>query len=484
MPPFVNRDAERERLRSLAESSSPKLALLTGRRRVGKTYLLTNTWEDDAYFFFTASKTTPEINRRQLIEELAAKLGETLYLEDYPTWRTVFTALLQLDGVPPVVVLDEFQYLGDGEAGAAEVASELNAVWERPRPRGQTEHRKLLVLSGSAVGTMEALAEGGGPLYGRFAWHSKLKPFGYWHAAEMAPFPDLRDRALAYGIFGGTPRYLDEIDVERPLAENVARLLLDPAGEVRTLVESALEQEEGLRDVAKYRAILQAVASGQTERNEVAMRTGLKNDTGLHTKLDRLVELGYLEERRNVDAKPNAAIRYGVADPAFRFYQRFVEPNRSALERLPAQNVWTQAVEPHLDGYMGHEFERIATQAYDRLTQTHGLPLVEEHGRWEGQDKDKMSVELDIVSPLIGGGFLTGEVKWDRQPIPPAIHSKHLGKLQRMAQAGRPWAHEALRPEAPLLYVAAGGFEDGFEEQARRDGHRVTCWSLDDLYAA
>jgi AAA+ ATPase superfamily predicted ATPase len=477
---LVNRDAERRALNQLADAGQHRLALLTGRRRVGKTFLLTHAWEDRPFFFFTASKTTPEVNRRQLVEDLAAWSGEDLRPEDYPTWRTVFNLLLDLRTPDPlVVVLDEFQYLGDGEEGALEVASELNAVWERPRP----ERPFLLVLSGSAVGTMEALAAGGGPLYGRFAWQGRLQPFGYWHTAEMAHFPSLRERALTYGVFGGTPRYLAALDADRSLVENATRLLLDPAGEVRLLVETALDQEEGLRDVSKYRAILHTVASGQTGRNEIAQRAGLKNDTGLRDKLDRLIELGYVETRQNIDARPNAAICYGIADAAFRFHQRFVEPNRSVLERYPPERVWAEAVEPHLDAYMGHEFERIVAQAYFRRSESLGLPMVAEWGRWEGVDRDRVSVEIDVVARLAGGGVLTGEVKWTRDPAPIEVHERHLDKLRRMAKAGRRWAHEALEPGAPLLYVAAGGFAGGFAAAVEAGGHPATCWTLDDLYA-
>jgi hypothetical protein len=113
-----------------------------------------------------------------------------------------------------------------------------------------------------------------------------------------------------------------------------------------------------------------------------------------------------------------------------------------------------------------------------------GLPLVREFGRWEGQDKARQSVEIDLVAPLLSGGVLTGEVKWHQEPATLAVHRKHLGKLRRMSEAGRKWAHEALEPPSPLLYVAAGGFEPGFQERAEADGQPVICWSLEDLYAA
>src|SRR5690606_36294747 len=131
-----------------------------------------------------------------------------------------------------IVVLDEFQYLADGSKGWAEVASELNAVWERPRAKRNT----LLVLTGSEVSAMEELAAGGGPLYGRVDWHAKLRPFNYWHAHEMAPYEDLRDRAKSYGVFGGIPRYLAAVDVQKPLEREITRLHLEPHGVVRQLL--------------------------------------------------------------------------------------------------------------------------------------------------------------------------------------------------------------------------------------------------------
>jgi len=478
---IVNRDYEQETLHRLLAGGGSHLVLLTGRRRIGKTYLLAGMWPREVSFLYTASKTTGAINRQQLVRELARWSGESLYPEDYPTWRALFHQLLTLRAPEPlVIILDEFQYLAEEEGGIGALSSELNAVWERRRDARPL----LLILSGSAVGTMEALAAGGAPLYGRFDWQRRLGPFGYHHAAEMAPFESLRDRALAYGIFGGTPRYLAAIDAEREtLAESVARLHLSPAGEVRLLIETALHQEDGLRDVGKYKAIVRTVATGSTARNDIAQRTGLPYDAGLRSKLDTLIELGYLEVRQNFEARANEPLRYSIADPAFRFKGHFTDPLSSMLERYPAMQVWTEMVAPFIDAYMGLEFERIATQAYDRLCLHKGWPMAMGWGRWEGVDRERKAVEIDLLSRLPGGRMLSGSVKWNSSPAGESLYFQHLASLRRLAEAGKSWAHDALRDDACLLYVSASGFDASFMEAADKSPYRIFLLDLHTMYA-
>lgn len=456
------------------------MALLYGRRRVGKSYLLTHAWDADHAFYFTASAVTSEQNRRSLVEEAARWSGATFHVDDYPTWRTVFRLLLGMKpGEPLVVVLDEFQYLGEGEESLEGVTSELNAAWEglRGPPRSL-----LLVLSGSATRVMEALDRGGAPLHGRLAWKARLEPFDYLDAAAMAPFPELRDRARLYGIFGGLPRYLAPVDPTRTLAENVADLVLSPRGEVRLQVETAILQEQGLRDIPKYLGILQAIGSGRTELAGIAARAGLDHDSSLRDKVDRLVELGYVERRQNFDAGRTTPFRYRLADPAFTFHHTFVLPMETALEVQDPMDVWSARVEPRLATYMGHQFEGIAEQAYYRLGREGALPLVEEWGRWEGTDRSRESLEMDIVTRLAEGGMVTGAIKWNRSPVDLDVHLDHVRDLDRLARSGHGWAHEALEPGSFLLYVAAGGFEPGFREGAEKAGVPVVCWGLEELY--
>jgi hypothetical protein len=69
-------------------------------------------------------------------------------------------------------------------------------------------------------------------------------------------------------IVGGTPRYLAAVKPARSLVDNVSRLMLAPRGEVRGLVETAILQEQGLREVSKYQAIMRAIGGGCTEHSE------------------------------------------------------------------------------------------------------------------------------------------------------------------------------------------------------------------------
>jgi len=475
----IDREHELAQLQRLLGRGQPQLVLMYGRRRVGKTHLLARAWKEPRSFYFTASETTPAQNREALIAAFAEWSGDEIRAEDYPTWRTVFRLLLDHATPDPLVVtIDEFQYLGENAKEINAVASELNAAWETRRPARPL----VFVIAGSAVRTLESLSEGGSPLYGRFAWTCQLRPFNYWHAGELAGYSSSRDRAYAYGLFGGTPRYLAAIDPARSVAENAIDLLLKPDGEVRELVQTALLQEQGLREIPKYVAILRAIGRGRTELNRIAQGAGLAVDSSLREKIDRLIGLDYVTAGRNLGASPKAPYRYRVADPALRFYYDVVAPLESVLAAQNPRSVWDVHIAPNLDGYMGFVFESIVQEAYYRLQERLGLPLVREWGRWEGVDRNRNPLEIDIASVLMDDRVLTGAIKWSRKPIDVEVHTTHLAMLDRLAEAGVGWAHEARKATSPLLFVSAAGFTERFRQAALATRDEVYLWSLDDLY--
>lgn len=479
---LIDRDHEWETLQALTREERPIMGLLYGRRRVGKTFLLRHAWPIERTFYFTASETTSIFNRLELLRAMATWSGEEIHPEDYPTWRATFARLLELKGSAPLtIVLDEYQYIrGDDGDG---VDSALNAVWETHLYRKQPKRNLILMLSGSAIGVMQKINSGARPLYGRFDWQRKLHPFDYRDTAAMVAVSDLRDSARYYGIYGGTPRYLSTVKPATLLSRNVARDVLAPDGRVRLQVESALEQESGLSDLPEHRAILAAVAEGHTTRNDIAQTVGATVDTTFRTRLDTLIELGYVAAVRNFEAAPNQQYHYTIEDPAIRFYYTFVLPYRHTLtDPSMVDAVWKNAIHPRLDTYMGHILESIAHQAYTRNWERDSLPMLKTWGRWEGQDRNRQSVEIDIVARASNGQMITGAIKWNSRPVTPALHWDHIEMLQRLSVSGYKWATDALAPNATFLYISASGFTDRWVDLSRSEERQMVGWGLEQLY--
>ena len=324
---------------------------------------------------------------------------------------------------------------------------------------------------------------GGSPLYGRLDAVLPLDPFGYYDAGQMVSRYPPRDRVRAYAAFGGLPANLATIDDTRPLGENIAELLLSPHGVVRTRLLTEIDQEEGLRNTARYRAVLASIGLGARTAGEIAAKMGQRADTPLKRMIDQLEDMSYLVREVNFGASPQRGIRYRLADPAARFHYGIGLPAESAVATLGPEATWRVRIEPEaFPAYVGrHVFEDVARQACKRWGAERGLPAVVEWGRWSGLDRSRREVEIDLAGRTLDRGLVTGSVKFRIRPADARTYMDHTIALERLADSGLGWAQEALAPPSPFWFVSAGGFAPSFHEVA--DPSRpVITWTMDDLY--
>jgi len=449
---FVNRETELAFLEERFQSGQSELIVLYGRRRVGKTDLLQQFCQDKPHVFFVADLGTTESNLVQFSRAVSQYVHGDPEVEGvYRDWDQGLARLARLAGEGRlVVVLDEFTYLVDTQPG---IASILQRVWD-----DTLRHTQLvLILCGSYVGMMMQHVLGyRAPLYGRRTgdWH--LQPFAFQEAAALLSWLALEDRLRAYAVLGGMPAYLGDFDHGLGLLENIEDRILRRGtflyNEPRLLLQSEL------RDPTNYFSVLEAIAGGATRPNEIAQRAGLPL-SALSYYLNNLRDLRLVE--RTVPAtepRPERSRRalYRLADGFFRFWFRYVLPNRSLLERGQRELVIGK-VAAELDIYTGLAFEEICRQQVWRLSEAGRLPFtVRRVGGWWSR-----TAEVDLCA--VGEKeILVGECKWWAGPVGLNV----LDELRaRAGEVARVAGH--LRPRLALF--ARSGFTPEVEEVARNE---------------
>jgi len=301
---LIGRDhelADLERAWQQARSGVPQLAVVWGRRRVGKTFLLTHFAEGKRAVYFTATR--QDSAERQLFlltERMREQLGsavDDLLAAPFRDWEAAFRFLIRLAETDPLlVVIDEAPRLLSSQQDFADLVS---AVWEN-RIRDQ---RLMLVLTGSAVSVMERMLGAQGGLHRRAALECRLDPFTVREARSFLPSIPAADFVTAYSVCGGYPLHLDRWDESSPVHDNLRRLAYEPAG---ILVRDAMDiLSEDLDWRGGYERVLAAIGYGARRRSRIAGRAQQRIDY----TLDRLWRSGYV--RRVVP------IGHATADPLY-----------------------------------------------------------------------------------------------------------------------------------------------------------------------
>ena len=408
---FVGREDELALLNGLYERDSFQMAVVYGRRRVGKTTLLDKLAEGKRTLFFTARVQSSQANLCAFSSEIARCFGLPDSMPPFASWSDALSyvaAQAQESSTPLLFVFDEFPY-------AAATERSLPSTMQVAIDHEYLQTNVLMVLCGSNEGFMESEVLGHkSPLYGRRTAQIRLQPFDYLDAAKMIPDADPEQLVRYYATFGGTPYYLTQIDAQQSYEQNVESLLFSKFGLLYEEPMMLLRQE--LREPALYNSVLSAVGSGATKPKVIAEVAGIEQSS-VTKYLKTLEDLGLVERIVPFGDNPDRS-RKGITrlcDPFFAYWYRFVFPNVGAIESGSGAAAAQIASGAALATYEGTQFETVCQQWLVRQNRAGKLPfLATAFGKWWGTDPvAREEIDIDVIAAnKQSKQLIAGECKW------------------------------------------------------------------------
>ena len=411
---FIGREREVASLRKLYNSEKFESVVLYGRRRVGKTALINHFIDGKKAIYFMGVESNAKQNlenfSKSIIEYASGIEAETSFASFQAALETVFR-LSENERI--ILAIDEYPYVA---RASKSLASTLQLLIDKYKDRS----RLMLILCGSSMSYMEDhVLSYKAPLYGRRTSQIKLLPFDFEETCQYLKNYSAEDKALAYGVMGGTPSYLLQIDDRLSIEENIKKTYLDPTSPLYEEPLNLMKQE--VREPAIYTAIITAIATGASRMSEISSKVG-EDTNKCSTYLKSLITLGIVQKETPYGEKASKKSIYSIDDNMFRFWYRFVPENSSMIARGAADLVYKR-IEPHLPEYMGKVFEEICKQYLWKLLLSGKSPVeFTSLGRWWGNDPvHKCQAEIDIMGEQDKDTALFAECKWTGEKVDLAV---------------------------------------------------------------
>lgn len=393
---FIGRQKELAKLNKMYASDKLEVAIIYGRRRVGKTTLINEFCKDKKTILFPAIENNAEENLEILSGAITYAQGEKSGAAmKYKSFADAFTKIEEMAHNERIVfVIDEYPYLAKAEKS-------ISSLLQSYLDHGFKSSKLFLILCGSSMSFMEKQVLGyQSPLYGRRTAQFKIEPFDYLDTGKW--FPDYTDeeKAIMYGITGGIPLYLEQFSPKLSIKENLLYNMFDKNALLYEEPSNFLKQE--LREPATYNAIISAVAAGKSKLSEITSSVGM--ETGLCTKyITNLISLGILKKEVPVTEPKSKRPIYRIEDNFFRFWFTFVSKNAAAIVSGRIEKSYDALVGQRLSEYMGIVFEKMCKDYILYYDEKLPFNMADIGQWWGGNPKTKRQAQIDIVVTAADG---------------------------------------------------------------------------------
>jgi len=389
MMQIIGREQDIKKLNFLYQSGKPEFVVVYGRRRVGKTFLIREHFRNQFAFYHTGISPAElksagfDLKREQLrafCTSLQQYGGEW---DNYPQdWFAAFECLKALlerkeSEDRQVVFIDELPWLGRDNPG---FVSALEHFWNN---WGAAHSELMLIVCGSAASWInDNILNNPGGLYGRVTDEIPLSPFTLRECEQYYAYKgfnmDRYDQVQSYMVFGGIPYYLDMLQRDKSLAQNIDWLFFSKNGKLR--MEFQRLYQSLFDDSDKYMSIVRTLAAHRTgyTRKEISEKSGIAYNGRLSKMLDALEKSDFIVSYQYF-GRSAKEVYYKLVDNYSLFYLKFIYGQKNVNENFWSSNLRT----PLLNTWRGLAFEDVCLQHERQIKQALGFSAVAcQSGPW------------------------------------------------------------------------------------------------------
>lgn len=361
---IIGREYEQHILQNICEQKEARLVAVYGRRRVGKTYLVKEFFNEEFDFFFTGSFEAPMKAQLTLFcDALRLYSGKT-----WPIPKDWFEAFLQLRDYLSsinkeriVVFLDELPWM---DTPKSKFITAFGYFWNS---WASTRNGLTMIICGSATSWMldKIIGDPGG-LYGRVSRTIHVAPF---NLHEVEQFLTQRKGIIwnrykileLYMIMGGIPYYLDMLEKSLPFDQNINNLYFRKDAPLRTEYDFLFRSL--FKSSTLYYQIVETVAKKNKGLTLKEIKENLKHSCGgkLTEAINNLCKCDFLRKYYAYGKKERGAI-YQLTDPYTLFYHKFIANHPNQDERY-----WSNIKENEKNSWAGYAFEQVCLHHIDQI---------------------------------------------------------------------------------------------------------------------
>ncbi|MBI4924537.1 MAG: AAA family ATPase [Bdellovibrio sp.] len=420
---FIGRIKEQALLTDFIERPGSRIAVIYGRRRIGKSELIHTVCLNRRTFYFEGLENQPKKNqisnfmlqlpRQNATEQNGVKSKKST---SWPTsWKEAFLELLPYLSYlkeSSVIVLDEFQWMANYRSDAV---SDLKMVWDQYLSKTGCK----LILCGSLASYMLKKVIRSTALYGRTELLISLDELKLSEAKDFFENRSTNELFEAFLLFGGVPLYLELISQEPSVVLGIEKLAFSPAGyfvdEFNRIFESHFVKNR------TYKQIVQTLMQYPYGifRHDLAKKLNQSNSGTFSDLLYDLESTGFIKGWRPLDKKSNSKIlKYMLSDKYSLFYHVFISPNIAKILE-GNKNIYSRLRNsPSFNSWIGRSFELTCTKHSLEISKILGFSGIDYSSGpyFRAKTKAQKGVQFDLVFDRADHVITVCEMKWTENP--------------------------------------------------------------------